>query len=1132
MSDAANQSRTCPNCGFGENGADARFCGQCSAPLPLACPGCGAVNPPGFRFCGQCATALPAPAPPPSTRRVVTVLFADICNYTALTAQLGGERMYLVLDGCLRRLSESVRRFGGTIDKFTGDGLMAVFGMPTALEQHAVQAAYAALAMADELAAYNEQISQTEQVRLAMRLGLASGEVVAGQLGSDRFGAATVIGDVVNIAARLQQVTEPDTILLNQLTAQTIEPVFELAPQRTVSLKGYAEPLAAQELLGKRAQPESLRGIGGQRTPLAGRQRELELLENVTLQLESGLGAAVCVLGEAGIGKSRITNELINRIRDRDLQVFEGDCAAHTRMVPYSAFIGVVRDFCRILPTDNRAVVRAKVNAAVEESQVAKADEVVPYLEYLLSIDLVDETLLERVRHLDPAQLKRQVFQALRTVLFSLAQRQPVMLILDDLHWADELSVELITYLADSLDNVPLLLYLIARNDGQPKVRALIDALSGRLLQRFNLLELPPLATPDLQQMAVSLLPTASSALIELLVEQAEGVPFYLEELVRHALERHIDLQAQEAGELSLDSLPLSLEALLRARVDHLPAQLQQSLAQAAVIGRRFSTRLLRELDQGDGLAGRLAALQERGFIRPRRASGDQWTFNHILTHETVYGGLLAQQRRDLHTKVAWALEDLAGDRIDEHVDALAYHYSRSHDLPRAMRFGLLAAERSASRYANDEALRLYDEVAALLQAHRDGYGREHVQLHAGQADVLMLIGRYDEARAGYEAALQVIAGATAFDETLHASVERRLAATYEKQGRYDEARHHLERARLALGDGELIEHARIDADAGWIAFFSGDLLEAERLLQAALITAALERNRSIQALAYNRLAGVSWRQGDLEVARGLVEQSLEMSRQLNDQLAIARALNNLGIIADNQGRLGAAEGFYTESMETYIKNGDLDGQIRTSLNAAHVMLQRGRLDAALQSVQMTFALARQVGDKLHMALSRMHQGKISFFAGDLARARRSLIEAECLYRSTQSHQGKRADVADYLGRIALIQDRRGLALALASKGCRLAEQGNDAIAAFHARRLLALVHCYLGQLPAAETELERLGTEQGSISDPYEQGLLQLVRAECHRRAGRFAEAFQAQSEANRLFDQVEVPTLLQRII
>jgi predicted ATPase/class 3 adenylate cyclase len=1124
------QGRICPTCGFADNSLQARFCGQCASVLLLACPQCGAANPPGFRFCGQCTAPLSDHAAPATTLRVVTVLFADVCNYTALTQRLGAERMYMLLDPCLRRLGETVRRFEGTVDKFTGDGLMAVFGMPIALEQHAVQAAYAALAMFDELAEYNASIAQTDDVQFDIRLGLASGEVVAGRLGSDRFSDLTVIGEVVNLAARLQQIADPHTTAVHHSTAQIIAPLFDLGQPHSLLLKGYEAPVEASALLGKRDDPGQLRGLAGVTVPLVGREKELRLLEESTLLLDGSMGGVIWILGEAGVGKSRLTDELLLRLRGRSLKIYQGECSSATRHVPYSAFLGVVRELCDIHPTDSRALVRSKIKAAADRSRVSSLIDVVPYLEYLLSIDLVDEGLLEGVQHFGPAQLKQQVFLALRELLIAEACQQPVMLVLDDLHWVDEVSIELIAYLADALDKTPFLLYLIARNDQSAPLQSLIDTVLAKADQRGVHLQLERLSEQDLVQMAEVLLPNASATMLEYIAAQAEGVPFYLEELARHALEVGIDLQWQNDDEVQPQSIPPSLVALMRARYDRLPTSLATILAQAAVIGRRFNAELLRQVAADPDLLPKLTQLAERGFIRSYRGSSEEWVFMHMLTQETVYASMLATQRRELHATVGLQIEQNAGERIDEHVDTLAFHFARSPHTDKAIMYTLQAAERAAARYANEDALRMYGEVERLLPTNRRHWRRQRIALQRGKGDVLALTGRYTEACSAYQEALAFLGAPPAGQDAAH--ILRMVASTYEKQGQYDEAMVHLDQARAALADGPLLDHARIDADAGWINFFRGDLDTAERLLRTALTVAELHQHLSLQALTANRLAGICWQRGDLKGAEKLVAQSLTLSRRLNDQLAVAKALNNLGVISVDQANWVAAEEYYAQSMATYIGLGDINGQIRTALNGTYATIMRGHLDEAFRSSHLTYSLARQINEQTSLVSSRLLQGMISFFAGDYRRARRYLIEGACSCRVLHSNYDKQALIIELLSRVALNQGKQNLAFYLARRAVKLAHMGGDALAVFQSKLALALVSVFRHEFAAAGELLAVLDQDEICTQNKYQGALLKVVHSMAAQHQRQYREALMFQMQAEALFEEISVPKIVQRIV
>lgn len=1108
---------TCPNCGFADNPTTTRFCGNCASRLPSPCPVCGAINPQGFRFCGQCAAPLRRTGPLQSIHRVVSVLFVDICNSTAFTHKLGMERMYLLLDACLRQLSLGIRRYEGTIDKFMGDGLMAVFGMPTTLEQHAVQAAYATLAVREELQLFNQEALASDGIAFDVRIGMASGEAVSGGLGSDRAKDLTVVGEVVNLAARLQQNADPGTIVLDEQATRLVRPLFDLTPLPPQLLKGFPELVTAYRLEGKRQRPERLRGLAGQLTPLVGRQSELEQLEQAIQPLTRGVGGVSWLTGEAGMGKSRLTNEVLTRLKDERLRTLEGDCFSHTRTVPYNAFIGVVRDFCAILPTDDRDTTRQKIHQAVERLPV-RGQDIIPYMEYLLSIDLVDEALLERVRHLEPAQLKRQLFTAMREVILAESRQNPLILVLDDLQWADELSTELITFLAQSLSQAPILLHLIARGDYQPYQRQMFSEVIELAGERATFLHLTPMGPREQQQMARSLLPDAEPTLIERLVRHAEGNPYYLEELARHALD------APESNQEEV--VPASLEALIRARYDRLPETLQVTLAKAAVIGRRFPVPLLQAI-QGEGTQETLKVLHQRGFVRPRRGNEDEWAFMHILTQETVYKSLLERERRSLHEQVAGSLERMAGDRLDEQVALLAFHFSRSSDRNKAIHYLLLAASRAADRFANEEALRLYEEAATFLRDQGQRHLEQQVALHAGRGDVLALTGKYDEARLGYEEALALLPALAEPGRTLHASLERRLAGTYEKQNRYEAARQHLALARQALPPEEPDEQARLDSDEGWIAFLTGELEQAEQHFRAALYRG----DRAIQARVYNRLAGIHFRRGELEQAKELLVESLAISRQVNDQRSVALTLGNLGNVAYNRSQWIEAADYFFQSRDKCLRNGDAEGQARSLLNAAAALIMSGELERASEILGSAYTLAREIDIKFVMLMARMNQGRVHFYQGELTAARGCFIEAWLLHRTIQGLRTHAADIVELLGRIAMLRKRGRVAWALANKALRMAEASKAPTERFRALRLRALVCSQQDEAERADTLFDELEAMQAS-TEQYEVGLYLLARAIHAERQGRTPEAAKLREKATQTFDAHHIAEVVRRVL
>ena len=1106
------------------SGYSFRVAGMPKVDSGRVCAACGwADNASHARFCGQCARSLDAMPPAGATLRAVTVLFVDVCNYTALTHRLGAERMYPLLAPCLRHMADTVQRFAGSVHAWTGDGVIAVFGIAPTLEAHAIHAADAALALVAEVAAYNASSTENNAVQFHIRVGLASGNVMAGPLDVARPGDMILVGAAINLAAWLQHTADPNTIMVHGETVPLLAPQFEFEVAHTMFLKGYNSPLEAAMLHRKRDSPSHS-------LPLVGRTEELRQIEESTLSLEGGMGGVIWLSGAAGVGKTRLIDEVLQCIGARAITVYHGECCSTTRNVPYSAMLSVVRELCGIAPSDGSALVREKISATVQHSPNSASYNVVPYLEYVLSIDLVDPRFLEQVQHFNPAQLKEQVFAAVREMLTAQAEQQPLLLVLDDLQWADDLSLELMAYLADALDTTPFLLLLMSRNNHAEPVQSLMSTVLAKAKHRAFHLTIDRLSDAALAEMAQTMLPHSTTAVINRVTALAQGMPFHLEQLARYAIEVGFDEPNQPDDAAQLHTIPASLMGLMQARYQRLPDSLALMLGRAAVIGRRFSRRLLAELRPADTLNNDLQQLFERGFIRPIRGSDDHWIFGHGLMQETVYNNLAAAQRDTMHADTGLVLERQAGERIDEQVDILAFHFARSPHIAKAIQYTLRSAERAADRNANDDALRLYDAADRLLPTDADEWQTERIALYRGRGDVLSLTGHYERARIAYQTALAV--GETASNGIVAARLLRHLAATHEKQGQYDEASVVLDRARITLGDGGLIEHARIDADAGWIDFFRGDLDHAERRLRTALAVAEGEHHHSLQALVANRLAGVCWQRGDVPSAQHLVAQSLAMSRCLNDQLAVAKALNNLGVLAYEQSAWATAEAYYSQSMQTYCDLGDISGQIRTALNGTNATIMRGRLDDAFRAAHMTYSLAKQTNEHVSLVMSRFQQGTISFFVGDYAHARRYLIEAECFCRPLKSHHDKRALILELLSRVAIKRQKFDLALHLIRRAMHFAQLSQDASTVFRAKLGLVVVHSFRQECDRADELLAELCQNDVLPKNKYQRALLTLVQSIHAQHCGKLREARELQLQAEQAFAQIDVPRIIQRIV
>jgi class 3 adenylate cyclase/tetratricopeptide (TPR) repeat protein len=698
----------CSRCGA-DCSAGARFCGQCGAALSSNCPSCGATNPPEHKFCGQCGAPLASPgflesASPnveipgrvntlPGEMKQVTVLFCDIVNSTPLTERLGAEGMRDLVHGFLGSSLAEVRRYGGTAPQFTGDGFMALFGAPLSHEDHVRRALLAALAIQRVLHEGGET-ANPELFELTVRIGIHTGPVVFGPVSDNLSMDYTVIGDTANVAARLQQAAEPGTILVSEATRLLAQGYARVEPVGPLILKGKAEPISAYRLLRVSHRRSGLREAPSPRTAVfVDRESETAILNNFLRQVENGHGQAVGLVGEPGIGKSRLLAEFRRQVADGRVTWVEGRCLSYGTAIPYLLVLDLLRSACGILETDTPDTVTEKVHAGLG-AVAMDADEDGTVLLHLLEIKgAAGSPALS-----NPEAVKSKAFEILRQLSVKSSQQRPLVLVLEDLHWVDKISEEFLGFLAENVRSHRVLLLATYRPGYQPPW---IDkSYAGQT-------PLQPLSRDDSMQMVRSVL--RAEHLVDLvtqeIVAKADGNPFFLEQLALHA---------GEARDLRSDLMvPNTIHDVVMARIDRLPDETKRLLQTAAVIGREFPLRLLTAVWQGTGpIEDQLRELSRLEFVYERvETEGSVYVFRHALTQETAYGSLLERHRRTHHSAVGQALEELYGDRLEEVAELLALHFGRSAEAEKSIDYAMLAAEKSQRRWANSEALTYFNDA-------------------------------------------------------------------------------------------------------------------------------------------------------------------------------------------------------------------------------------------------------------------------------------------------------------------------------------------------------------------------------------------------------------------------------------
>ncbi len=739
----------CPQCAH-ENPAGARFCNGCGGRLETVCTGCGQANPPASRFCNGCGQPLggaPVPTRTPDSytpkhlaekiltskaalegeRKQVTVLFADLKGSMELLADRDPEEARKLLDPVLEHMMEAVHRYEGTVNQVMGDGIMALFGAPLAHEDHAVRACYAALRMQESVKRYAEGVRREHGVTVRIRVGLNSGEVVVRAIGSDLHMDYTAVGQTTHLAARMEQLAEPGSILLSPATLELAEGYVEVKPLGPLPVKGLPAPVEVCELVGagavrSRLHAAAARGL----TRFVGRDSEVDQLRQALERAQAGHGQVVAVVGEPGVGKSRLYWEFTHSHRAHGWLILESGSVSYGKATAYLPVIDLLKAYFHIEGRDETRTIREKVTGKVLSLDRALEPSLSALLS-LLEVPVEDEAW----GRLDPAQRRQRTLDAVKRLLLRESQVQPLLLLVEDLHWIDAETQALLDSLVESLPTARLLLLANYRPEYQHRWGS---------KTYYRQLRIDPLPAESADDLLTSLLGTDTSldALKRTLIERTEGNPLFLEESVRTLAETKALIGERGAYRLAQDAtaiqVPATVQAILAARIDRLSPEDKRLLQAASVIGKDVPFALLlaiAELAEEDLRRG-LAHLQAAEFLYETSLFPDlEYTFKHALTHEVTYGGLLQERRRDLHARLVDAIETLHRDRLGEQIERLAHHALRGEVWEKAVHYLRQAGLKAAARSALPEAPGL---VRAGAEAPRGAAG-EPVHARAGLRD-------------------------------------------------------------------------------------------------------------------------------------------------------------------------------------------------------------------------------------------------------------------------------------------------------------------------------------------------------------------------------------------------------------
>jgi len=1010
---------SCPACGRA-NPEEARFCGGCGAPLERVCAACSAPNPGDNHFCHQCGGPLGAAQPIPSPRaytpkhladkiltasaalqgerKQVTVLFVDVSGFTSLSERLDPEEVHRLMNRAFELMLTEVHRYEGTVNQFLGDGIMALFGAPIAHEDHARRAVHAALGIRRVLEDYQRELAP-RGISFRARQGLNTGLVVVGSIGGDLRMDYTAVGDTTNVAARLQQASEPGRVTISEATKRLVAGYFDTSALGRLHVKGKAEPIEAWEVVGAHEARTRLE-VGAEHglTPFVGRDRELATLVDLFGRARDGQGQVALIVGDAGIGKSRLLLELRRHIAE-EADWHEGHCLSFGQTMTLHPLVDLVRRQFRIDEADDDAAITTKVEGGVA-GVGHDLESTVPYLRALLSLDPGNAD----VQAMSPAQRRGETFEALRRLLVRAAERRPQVLVIEDLHWCDSATEEFLTTLIDSVPALRAILVLTYR-----------PGYASPLGERTYVTRIVPAALSAVDSASMAAAVLAAGALPEelraLVVGRAEGNPFYVEELAKSLEEagalRRQDGRLQLATAVSDLAIPGTIHDVIAARIDRLAEAPKRTLQLASVIGREFTRRLVDRLaeirDRTGALLHELTALE---LIHERRLFPElAYMFKHALTQDVAYASLLVQRRKELHSLIGRAIEELYRDRLAEHYEMLAHHFSKAEDWERALDYLLKAADKATKAFGLRQAIDLYgqalDAAAALGErvppATVMAIHRERSELFFGGFDL-------DGAR---EAAEAVVALARRHgDRAAEAGGLVQLASTLQWAEEFPAA---LERVREAIEIGEAIDAPRPLAGAlyvrGYVRAVSGDLDGADEDIGRSLRIARANGDVNREALVlYLHALHHGW-QGRYDEGLAAGREGVRLAREHRLVVPLLRCLWNEALALSELGSYDAAFATLREGLALAEKVGD-DAFIPRFLNTlGWLCIQCGDFARGIEFSERAYATtmastrARHGSGAERRAFIRINEGDAFLAQGDLAAAAEALAEARSIVR-------------------------------------------------------------------------------------------------------------------------------------
>ena len=729
----------CPKCQTVNRDA-IKFCEQCGAKMELECPNCKAKIPIGKKFCGECGydfTKTSAITPqsietpskptiPDQERKHVTVMFSDLSGYTAMTEKLDPEEVKEIMDRIFGKISQVVVKYEGFIEKFVGDAVMAIFGVPKTHEDDPVRAIRAAREIHNLVKEISPTLTKTIGRPLYMHTGINTGLVVAKEIDFDK-GTHGVLGDTINVASRISGLAKTDEIIVGLETYHQAEGYFNFEKLDPTKVKGKEEPIQIYKVSSPKETLSKTHRLSGLRAELIGRKVEMDQLKEAVDNLQQGKSSSFSIIGDAGTGKSRLVEEFRNSLDRNTIQWREGHSYGYSQNIPYFPVIDLLSRAWQIKEGDPPDQIRKKIESGAQAT-LGERKDLIPYIGNLYSL------IYNEIEKVPPEQWKAKLHETIHLILANLCKHAPTIICIEDLHWADPSSVELLRNILTDL-KYPVIFLCIYR----PGFSLFTSHQAGNM-KSYREIRLLHLSPTDAQSMVESLLKTKTiPRQLQMFVrDKAEGNPFYLEEVINSLIDTDTLIKDKDSWKLTRTltekDIPSTVQGVISARLDRLERESKRILQEASVIGRTFFYEILKRIsDLKEYIDKSLINLEHLDLIKTISLQPElEYIFKHALTQEVVYNGLLMKERRLIHEKIGLVMEEVLHDHLPEFYETLAYHYSQSDNFQKAYEYLKLSGEKAVKNYANNEVIRFYKEAIRMLDAQPESLEnkKEKLKVH------------------------------------------------------------------------------------------------------------------------------------------------------------------------------------------------------------------------------------------------------------------------------------------------------------------------------------------------------------------------------------------------------------------